>query len=131
MTGTSRAAGIEGETVANWMLPREGFRVIDRQVDVDGHRLDFAAIHVATGIEWLVEVKTWGVEPSGKDTVKKAIADAYDLRQCGESRPIMLVLSHYVGGLLGRMLRRAIQAGAINEIRVIGSTNPYLDDDTA
>lgn len=62
-----------------------------------------------------------GAGPSGKDTVKKAIADAYDLAQLGETRPFMLVLSHPMTGLLGGMITRARRAGVINDVVIIGA----------
>jgi hypothetical protein len=119
----SRPAGAQGEQVAQWVLEREGWKVIGRQATVaGGHRCDFVAVHPATAEEWLVEVKVWGAEPSGQDTVKKAIADAYDLAQLGERRPYMLVLSHTMRGLLGGMITRARRAGVINDVRVIEAT---------
>ena len=73
--------------------------------------------------EWLVEVKVWGADPSGKDTVKKAIVDAYDLAQAGEPRPFLLVLSHPLTGLLQQMITRARRAGVINDVLVIGASD--------
>jgi hypothetical protein len=115
----SQPSGAQGESIARWVLEREGWKITGRQVTVSEHRLDMTAVHPDTEEEWLVEVKVWGVDPSGKDTVKKAIADAYDLAELREPRPFMLVLSHPLPGLLGRMITRARRAGVINDVRVI------------
>jgi hypothetical protein len=120
----SQAAGSIGEDVARWVLEREGWRITGKQVPLPGgHRCDFTALHPDFEEEWLIEVKVWGVEPSGKDTVKKAIADAYDLAQLGEARPFMLVMSHRLGGLLDAMLTRARRAGVINDVKIITTTS--------
>lgn len=128
MSRSSRA-GVEGEAVAKWSLERSGWKITDRQVvAAGGHKCDFTAVHLETGNEeWLVEVKVWGAEPSGRDTVKKAIADAYDLAQAGETRPFLLVLSHPMTGLLAGMITRARRAGVINDLLIIGA---YSDEDT-
>lgn len=118
-------AGLTGEAVAEWALVRSGWVITGRQVAIaGGHRADLTATHPETSDEeWLVEVKVWGAAPSGKDTVKKAIADAYDLQQAGETRPYMLVLSHPLTGLLAQMITRARRAGVINDVQVIGATD--------
>jgi hypothetical protein len=118
-------SGAKGEEIAAWVLEREGWRITGRQVVALGHRVDVTAAEPVTEDEWLIEVKVWGPEPSGRDTVKKAIADAYDLRQAGETRPIMLIMSHRLTGLLGDMIRRARLAGAINDVRVISAVEHY------
>jgi hypothetical protein len=129
MTPSAKTAGVNGERAVEWVLEREGWRITGRQVRQNGgHVLDFTGIHPALGDEWLIEVKTWGAEPSGRDTVKKAIADAYDMREMGERRGVLLVMSHRLDGLLGNMLRRAVKAGAINEVRVVGSVEHYGDE---
>lgn len=114
--------------MAEWSLVRRGWKITDRQVPLPGgHRADFTATHPETSDEeWLVEVKVWGVKRTGRDTVKKAIADAYDLAQAGETRPFMLVLSHPMTGLLGEMITRARRAGVINAVQIIGA---HSDDD--
>jgi hypothetical protein len=119
-----KPAGVVGEAVAEWSLVRSGWEITGRQVNTaSGHRADFSAINPAVGEEeWLVEVKVWGAGPSGRDTVKKAIADAYDLHEAGEERPFLLVLSHPQTGLLGAMIRRARRAGVINDVLVIGAS---------
>ena len=111
--------------MAEWSLVRRGWRITGRQVvTASGHRVDLTAVHPATSEEeWLIEVKVWGAEPSGKDTVKKAIADAYDLASSGERRPFMLVLSHPLEGLYGEMITRARRAGVINDVQVIGASD--------
>jgi hypothetical protein len=123
---TSYSSGRKGEEEAKSLLAREHvWKWSDsRPIGVGGHRMDLGAIHLPTGEEWLIEVKTWDTL-SGRDTVKKAIADAYDMRQAGETRMIMLVISEHLGGILGDMLRRARQAGAINEIRITGTWTNY------
>jgi len=122
----SYQSGAEGEDTTVWILERQGWKVLGRHVRVaGGHVLDLLLMHPVLDEEWLCEVKVWGVAPSGKDTVKKAIADAYDLREAGELRPLLLVISHRLDGLLGDMLVRARRAGAINEIRIISSTEHY------
>jgi hypothetical protein len=89
-----QAAGAQGEQAVHWVLVREGWTITDRQVKAaGGHVLDLLGIHPAYGDEWLIEVKVWGPEPSGRDTIKKAIADAYDLQQLGEPRPLLLVFA--------------------------------------
>lgn len=121
---TSSRAGATGETVAIWALERRGWKITGRQVPAaGGHRCDISLVHMATSDEeWLAEVKVWGAAPSGRDTVKKAIADAYDLAQAGETRPFMLVLSHPMTGVLGQMITRARRAGVINDVQIIGAS---------
>lgn len=123
-------AGLDGEVVAQWSLERRGWQITGRQVTTDsGHCADFTAVHPETGEEeWLVEVKVWGPGRSGKDTVKKAIADAYDLAQAGERRPFLLVLSHPLTGLYGQMITRARRAGVINDVLVIGASQHPEED---
>lgn len=121
-----KPSGSRGEEVAGWILERSGWEIVDHQVKAaGGHVLDMLAVHPVTHELWLVEVKAWGRAPSGKDTVKKAIGDAYDLQQAGEQRPLLLVISHQLTGLLADMLTRARRAGAINEVRILGSTEDY------
>lgn len=117
MTSESRTSGAQGEDVVAALLSYNGWDIIARQVDVHGHRIDFVAKHQQYG-ECLVEVKVWARD-GGKDTVKKAIADAYDLRAAGETRPYFLMLSHELYGLHAEMLRRAIDQGAIAFVRVL------------
>jgi hypothetical protein len=125
---TPHSSGSRGEAEAKSLLSRERvWKFSDtRPIGAGGHRLDLGAIHLPTGLEWLIEVKTWDTV-SGRDTVKKAIADAYDMREAGEQRLIMLVISEHLGGLLGDMLRRARRAGAINDIRITGTWSNYDD----
>ena len=126
----SHESGASGEAEAKSLLDREHVWKWSptRPIGAGGHRMDLGAIHIPTGEEWLIEVKTWNTI-SGRDTVKKAIADAYDMRQAGETRIIMLVISEHLGGILGDMLRRARKAGAINEIRITGSWSNYDDEE--
>jgi hypothetical protein len=114
----SHLSGVEGEAIVAGLLRYEGWEILDRQVlAAGGHVVDFLAKHPA-GPEALVEVKVWA-KRGGTDTVKKAIADAYDLREAGEARPYVLVLSHEMTGLLADMLRRAVAAGVIARVRVL------------
>lgn len=76
----------------------------------------------------MIEVKTWGDRPSGKDNVLKAVAVAYDLQQLGEQRPFMLFMTHLLGGILGETIRRARRVGAITEVRVLQAVEHYDDD---
>jgi hypothetical protein len=117
MTG-EQAAGAAGEEAARRQLRYCGCKILKEHPVVHGHTLDLLVWHPEHG-DSLVEVKIWHPEnPSGKDTVKKAIADAYDLRHCGETRAYLLVISHRLTGLLGDMLDRAVDAGAITAVLV-------------
>jgi hypothetical protein len=120
-----KPSGNQGEQVARWCLERRGWKITGSQVIVgSGHRVDFTAIHPDTGEEeWIVDVKVWGLEPSGRDTIKKSIADAYDLAQAGETRPFLLVISHPLTGLYGQMIARARRAGVINDVQLIGASD--------
>lgn len=129
MSGSGEA-GIKGEEMAEWSLERRGWKITGRQVPVGCHRCDFTAVHLETGDEeWLVEVKVWGAKRTGRDTVKKAIADAYDLAQLGETRPFLLVLSHPLTGGLGQMITRARRAGVINDVLIIGASDYLVHND--
>lgn len=124
-----KAHGTVGERLVEKLLEYEGWTIIERQSHVHGHILDLLAKHPAHE-ETLFEVKVWA-DPRrvGTDNVKKAIADAYDLQAAGETRPYVLVLSHdTLGGLHRGMLSRAINAGAISSVRVIGFV-PFQPDD--
>jgi hypothetical protein len=129
MMTTPKLAGVKGEEIAEWALVRRGWKITGRQVPLaGGHRADLTAVHPETSDEeWAVEIKVWGAEPSGRDTVKKAIADAYDLAQAGETRPYMLVLSHPMAGLLAQMITRARRAGVINDVQIIGAQPDEVD----
>jgi hypothetical protein len=122
------AAGAAGENDARRRLEYEGCEILEAHPLIHGHRLDFLVRHPVYG-ESFVEAKFWKPgDNSGKDTVKKAIADAYDLRECGETRAYILVISHRLRGLHREMLRRARKAGVIAAIYVIELTS-YLDDE--
>lgn len=127
-----KAHGTEGEQIVERLLRYENWTIVERHPLAFGHQLDLLAKHPDHG-EALFEVKVWA-DPRkvGTDNVKKAIADAYDLRAAGETRPYVLVLSHDTLGWLHReMLRRAVASGVITEIRVLGflpSTIEVLDD---
>lgn len=122
---SSRSSGQEGERIVEGLLRYEETEILERQVLVHGHLIDFLAKHPKWG-EILVEVKVWAAG-GGKDTVKKAIGDAYDLREAGETRPYVLILSHELLGLHGAMLSRAMRAGAISEVRILGF-RPFLGE---
>jgi hypothetical protein len=117
----SGKGGPLGEQVALAVLELWGWTVIEQQVDIAGHRLDATVTHDRHG-DHLVEVKTW-LTVSGRDTVKKALADAWDLwalRQCGHCiPPYMLVVSEPMTGLHAEMLKRAQDAGAIAHVVII------------
>lgn len=119
MTG-ERAHGDEGERIVERLLRYGGWDIIERHPPAHGHTLDLLAKHPEEE-ETLFEVKVWA-NPNrvGTDNVKKAIADAYDLRAAGETRPYVLVLSHELAGLHMAMLYRAIRAGAITDVWVLG-----------
>lgn len=110
-------SGAEGEDVVRALLGYEGWEIEETQPLAMGHRVDFLASHPAYG-QALIEVKVWA-RGGGTDTVKKAIADAYDLREAGETRPYFLILSHALDGLYGEMLRRARKSGAIARVIVL------------
>jgi hypothetical protein len=116
---TSRSSGAAGEATTAQLLAYEGW-TLERQVTIGDHRVDMVGTH-ADHPETIFEVKVWA-DPTrvGTDTVKKAIADAYDLQAAGEERPYVLVLSHHLSQTYRNMLARALKAGAISEIRVLG-----------
>lgn len=121
MTAASNASheyGTEGERVVEGLLHFDGWVIMKRQPTMYGHRLDFRAIHADLG-EMLIEVKVWGAG-GGKDTVKKAIADAYDLKAAGCTIPYMLILSEQLYGLNAAMIQRALDSRVIHEVRIIG-----------
>jgi hypothetical protein len=113
----SKANGNAGEAAVAAVLGYSGWEIVQRQYLTHGHRLDFLVRSPARG-EALVEVKVWATK-SGRDTVKKAIADAYDLRLAGEVRPVILILSEHMSGLHDAMLRRCIAFGAIAEVLIL------------
>lgn len=118
-----KAHGNEGERIVDRLLRYEGWEILERQSRIHGHHLDMLAGHPEHG-EALIEVKVWADPKTvGTDNVKKAIADAYDLRAAGEERPYVLVLSHELPGLLRDMLQRAVDVGAITEVRVLALTS--------
>lgn len=114
----SRDNGQVGERAAEALLIYEGWEIIDRQVPVHGHVVDLLGKHPHLG-EALFEVKVWATR-SGRDNAKKAIGVAYDLRECREIRPYILILSHELTGILGDMLERALTGGALHEVRILG-----------
>jgi hypothetical protein len=109
MNGRSRRSGDLGEALAIAMLEQRGWKLIERQVRIHGHRID-ALMLDPNGTEVLVQVKSWQGD-TGRDTAKKDIADAWHLRYCGEQRPIVLVLTEPLRGVLRRMVVDAIDAG--------------------
>lgn len=114
----SKKNGTAGEAAAEALLVYEGWTIIARQVPVHGHIVDIVAKHPDLG-ESLFEVKVWATK-SGRDSAKKAIGVAWDLLACGESRPYVVILSHELTGILGDMLDRALNGGAIHEVRILG-----------
>lgn len=106
-----------GEQLAEGLLAYAGWEVVERHPNVLGHLLDRRVKHRVYG-EALVEVKVWG-RAGGQDTVKKAIADAYDLQRAGCETPYILILSHDLTGLHHDMLERAMASGAIWRVLVL------------
>lgn len=110
-------SGADFELECEMALKRQGWEILDRQHSLpSGHRADMIARHPETDIVWFVECKGWGFRRSGKDTIKKALADAYDLAQLPDRMPFLLMLSHHMPGLLGAMVARAQLAGVVNEV---------------
>lgn len=116
---TTGATGADGERAAETLFRYDGWDIIERQPSVAGHRMDLLIKHPMHG-EALVEVKVWTSPTSGRDTVLKAVAVAYDLRLCGEERPIFLVLSEELMGLYGGQVLRARDAGTFDRILILG-----------
>ena len=131
---TPRANGALGERSTRQLLLYGGWTITEEQpLAAGGHRLDFAAKD-PNGVEWLVEVKVWqDIKKVGTDNIKKAIGVAYDMRAAGETRPLLLVLSHELAGLHAEMLRRALHEGVITEIKVLALVPLYevIDADEA
>ena len=98
--------------------------------------LEWVANHCTLHIDWLmtdpdgtdclVEIKSWGSGPSGKDTIKKALADAYYLNSRGDDRPYVLVLTHEPQPTYREMVRQAILDGAIARAIVVTLTDIEL-----
>lgn len=109
--------GSFGEQLAEGLLGYAGWEVVEHPARILGHRPDFRMKHAIQG-EALVEVKVWG-RGGGKDIVKKAIADAYDLQRLGCETPYILILSHDLTGLHREMLQRAMASGAIWQVWVL------------
>lgn len=114
--GTAKVNGNVGHATAATLLGYQGWALEWEYRHPEGHRIDLRGTH-ALHPETLFEVKAWGAG-GGTDTVRKAIAVAYDLLELGETRPYVLVLSHPIGGLYGRMIGRAEVAGALT-VRVM------------
>jgi hypothetical protein len=124
-----RDHGKEGERIVERLLRYGGWEIIETQPIAHGHHLDLLGKHPDHD-ETLFEVKVWA-DPKvvGTDNVKKAIADAYDLRAAGEQRPYVLVLSHELAGLHQMMLSRAMAADVITDVWVLAlvpMTRPVL-----
>lgn len=115
---TAKSSGNQGESTVLGILRYEGWGDIERQVLIGGHLLDFRAKHADIG-EALHEVKVWE-RGGGKDPVKKALWDATDLKLQGIETPYILWLSHDLLGNYGDQIQRAIAAGFVHEMRVIG-----------
>lgn len=113
---TARGNGAEGEAAAHALLRYEGW-TLTPQVGVHGHRIDFAGEHPGRG-QALFEVKVWG-SGGGTDTLKKAIAVAYDLKAVGEARPYYIIVSHEIAGLYREMLARAVRGGVVAGVWVL------------
>jgi hypothetical protein len=120
------SVGQLSEAAVLGVLELWGWTIRETQYEIAGHRLDALVEHPTLG-SYLVEVKSW-LKVSGRDTVKKAIADAADLwvlrRNGQEVPPYMLVLSEPMSGLLDDMLRRAQEAGFIAYVVVVHIARP-------
>jgi hypothetical protein len=116
MANSSRS-GTEGERAAERLLIYAGWEIIEYHPLVHGHKLDRRVKHQKHG-EALVEVKVWETR-SGRDTVYKAVAVAYDLQRQGEQTPIILILSEELLGIYGDTVRGALAAGAFDRILVM------------
>lgn len=114
----SRRSGRQGESTVLGLLRYEAWGDIEAQVEIGGHILDFRAKHADVG-EALHEVKAWEAG-GGKDTVKKALWDAVDLKLQGITTPYILWLSHDLMGNYRDQIRRAMAAGFVHQARVIG-----------
>src|SRR5215471_3347687 len=109
MNGTSRRSGDDGEAAAIAMLVQRGWKLVERQYRVHGHKID-ALMLDENAREVLVQVKSWQ-SGGGRDTVKKDIADAWHLHNCcNEERPIVLVLTEQLRGVLRNMITEAHEA---------------------
>lgn len=115
---SSSGSGRQGEQTVLGILRYEGWQDIRRQVPIGGHTLDFVATHTVHG-EALFEVKVWE-KGGGKDTVKKALWDAVDLKLQAITTPYILFLSHDLMGNYQEQILRAVKAGFVHEARVIG-----------
>ncbi len=113
----SRDNGKAGEAAAKNLLIYKGWEIIDTQVPAHGHVIDILAKHPAHG-EALFEVKVWATK-SGRDSAKKAIADAWDLLACGESRPYIVILSEELTGILADMIDRGLAGGALHDVWIL------------
>jgi hypothetical protein len=115
----SRGSGQRGEDAVLAHMTYEGWGDIERQYHIGGHVLDFKAKHSVIG-EGLHEVKAWE-KGGGKDTVKKALWDAVDLKLQGIVLPYTLWLSEELFGNYRDQILRAKAAGFLFDARVISS----------
>jgi hypothetical protein len=121
MNGTSRRSGDLGEVAAIAMLEQRGWKLIERQAKVLGLRID-ALMFDPDANEVLVQVKAWQPGNSGRDTVKKDIHDAWQLRRRGEQRAIVLVLTEPMRGILRESLLDALAEGFYTRVLIINVT---------
>ena len=117
---TSHSSGSAGEETSAQLLEYDGWK-LERQVHIGAVTVDFRGTHPLHP-ESLFEVKVWADPKSGRDTVKKALADAYYLQAVGEERPYVLILSHQLTQGYRDMITAAIKAGAIAAVRILGFT---------
>jgi hypothetical protein len=115
---TANESGRRGDATVTDVLDRHGWKLLDSQVEAFGVHVD-RLMADPEGVDSLVEIKSWGYEPSGKDTIKKAIADAYYLQGRGETRPYVLVLTHAPTGLHLEMVHQAVRDGAIAQAFIV------------
>lgn len=137
MNEFQRSSSFQGrafEQTAVVLLRSAGWGIQGTNVypDPDYPEIDICATEPVIHRLWYVEAKgSWNKVPGLErgDTVKKAIAVAYDLmdvrREWSEDGdnpiPYMLITSHLprIGSLPEKMLQRAMLKGVINEVRVL------------
>lgn len=130
-----RSSSVQGEAfeqAAEFVLRGAGWDILGRNQRFDGYpEIDRVATD-PNGVLWWIEAKgSWQNSPGLErgDTVKKAVAVAYDLMtirrewsQDGQNPiPYMLITSHppKPGTVPDHMLRRALACGAFNQVRIL------------
>jgi hypothetical protein len=122
---TANDGGKRGDATVSDVMSRNGWKLLDQQIETFGLHIDWLMTD-PDGTDCLVEIKSWGSGPSGKDTIKKALADAYYLNSRGDDRPYVLVLTHEPQPTYREMVRQAILDGAIARAIVVTLTDIEL-----